>query len=614
MRVVSIVQARMGSTRLPGKVMFDLAGRSVLSHVIERVRSCPLVDDIVVATTINPEDDVIAEEACRNGVASYRGSEENVLERYYEAAVKAGAEVIVRVTSDCPLLDPQVLTGMLNSFTGRKSDGESIDYLSNTLERTFPRGLDVEIFTYSALEKAHMEAKETFEREHVTPYMYNHPDIFRLRNYRSDTDLSEHRWTLDVEDDFTLIKEIYGSLFEEGEVFTTDDVVRLLRKRPELIQINTHVLQKKINYHVAFRVDASNLIGSGHVMRCLTLAHVLLLEGHHVTFISRKHPGHLSEIVHKAEIPVIQLEYRESESGRFQDNGYEEWLGTDWKTDALDTSQAIEEINSTGSPVDWLIIDHYGIDRRWEQMMRSLVDRIMVIDDLANRPHDCDLLLDQNLRYDHENIYRDLVPSHCRMLLGPRHALLRPEFKEARAKLKKRDGIIETVLIFFGGTDSSNETGKALEAVIELGADLRVDIVLGYSNPHAEDLQKRYGQRPGLRFHRHVSNMAQMMARSDLSIGACGTTTWERCYLGLPSIILVVAENQLEIARALDEAGAVINLGRCEKVDVELITRTLKSVLNNPDRLMEISVKSMALTGSNGSSVGSEVLLALRGE
>lgn len=240
MKVVAIIQARMGSTRLPGKVLRRLGDRSVLAHGIARVQACPLVDSVVVATTTMAADAAIAEEAARLGVSCHRGSEADVLERYHGAARMAQADVIVRVTSDCPLFDPAVLTQMLEAF---RTAEPAPDYLSNTLDRSFPRGLDAEIFTMAALDAAHLAATLPHEREHVTPYLYGHPESFTLRSFRREgASLAHLRWTLDTEEDW----QFMAAVFEALPAPDTAEVLALLEERPELIALNAHVEQKRV--------------------------------------------------------------------------------------------------------------------------------------------------------------------------------------------------------------------------------------------------------------------------------------------------------------------------------------------------------------------------------
>jgi spore coat polysaccharide biosynthesis protein SpsF len=222
-----------------------LNGKTVLARVIERVRACPLVDLIVVATTTGPADDVIVEEARRSDVQIFRGSERDVLSRYLEAAQAFGAELVVRVTSDCPLLDPTVLTRMLEAYQAAARSGRRIDYMSNALERTYPRGLDAEIFPFDVLALAHENARLPHEREHVTAYIYQHPSQFVVENYSDGWGLQQHRWTLDTDEDWSLISGIYKA-FPDERIFSTAEVVALLDRRPELAALNAEVVQKPV--------------------------------------------------------------------------------------------------------------------------------------------------------------------------------------------------------------------------------------------------------------------------------------------------------------------------------------------------------------------------------
>lgn len=246
MRIVAIIQARMGSTRLPGKVMIMLNERTVLEHVINRVRACSMVDEVVIATTTNSQDDIIIKEADQCGVKWYRGSEEDVLARYYESAREFEAEIIVRVTSDCPLFDPELLCAMLERFLDITKSGIDVEYLSNTITRTYPRGLDAEIFTFAALEKAFNEAKQGSDREHVTSFIWKNPDHFILSEFTGDSDLSHHRWTLDTPEDLELIQGIYNALFSNGDLFTTEDINSFLKANPEIYSINAGISQKEL--------------------------------------------------------------------------------------------------------------------------------------------------------------------------------------------------------------------------------------------------------------------------------------------------------------------------------------------------------------------------------
>jgi len=242
MRVVAIVQARMGSTRLPGKVMKDILGKPVLIRDVNRIQRAKRIDEVVIATTIRPEDDTIASLCEEEGWRCFRGSENDLLDRYYRAAQAFDADVIVRITSDCPMIDPGVVDKVIGMFLDLK---EKVDYASNILPpRTFPRGLDIEVMTFEALERAWREDKDPALREHVTPYLYRNPKKFRLRRVANEVDLSHHRWTLDTPEDLAFIRAVYGHFGHDH--FTWTDALRYLDQHPEIVEINSDIEQKAI--------------------------------------------------------------------------------------------------------------------------------------------------------------------------------------------------------------------------------------------------------------------------------------------------------------------------------------------------------------------------------
>jgi len=244
-KVVVIIQARMGSTRLPEKVMKKIVGKTVLEHVVERVRQSKEIDDLVIATTNKEEDDTIVREAERLGVNYFRGSEEDVLSRYYYAAQENSADIVVRITSDCPLIDPLVLDHMLLKFFGLYEKMEA-DYMSNTLKRTFPRGLDAEIIPFKVLERTFNEAKKQYEREHVTPYIYQNSDKFKLVNFENIENYSDYRITLDTEEDLMVITKIYENLHHGGKIVCLDEIINFMEKHPDIKEINESVRQKEL--------------------------------------------------------------------------------------------------------------------------------------------------------------------------------------------------------------------------------------------------------------------------------------------------------------------------------------------------------------------------------
>lgn len=241
MKVVCIMQARVGSTRLPGKVLKKICGKTVLEHDIDRLKRVKNIDQIVIATTTLERDNAIVEEAKRIGVDCFRGSEEDVLSRYYYAAKENNADVVVRVTSDCPLIDFQVTEKVIQFYLENK-----YDYVNNTIIKSFPRGLDTEVFSFEVLKRAFLEATSTRDREHVTPYIWDNPNIFKLGCFVNDKDYSHLRWTLDTPEDFQLISEIYKYLYSHNQCFGMDDIIELYNKHSELLNVNKNIKQKEV--------------------------------------------------------------------------------------------------------------------------------------------------------------------------------------------------------------------------------------------------------------------------------------------------------------------------------------------------------------------------------
>jgi len=354
---------------------------------------------------------------------------------------------------------------------------------------------------------------------------------------------------------------------------------------------------------ITFRTDASLIIGTGHVMRCLTLAMALKRKGAEVLFVCREHPGHLCEEIAArgfmvARMPVMSDRQADETTGKVERPDYAHWIGALWKQDAEETRQAI---NKTFSTIDWLIVDHYALDARWETVLRPHTKRLMVIDDLADRSHDCDLLLDQNLIAGMESRYNGLVPPGCTCLLGPRHALLRPQFAEAREKLRARDGSVQRILVFFGGGDSRAEILKAWEALRRLNKpDIAIDVVASCADRAVIDAVR--SELPGAVVHGHVEDVASLMAAADLTLGAAGSTTWERCCLGLPAVTVSLAANQHLIGVSVGEVGAARHLGRSGEVTVDAMERAIRELIEAPAALVRMSARALELVDGLGTT------------
>ena len=349
---------------------------------------------------------------------------------------------------------------------------------------------------------------------------------------------------------------------------------------------------------VLFRVDSSILIGTGHVMRCLTLADELRAAGHRCLFICASLDGHISGVIERRGYKVSMLPRSNNVSTPEELNGdYARWLGESWQQDARQTFEVISRDKPT-----WLVVDHYALDEKWERFLSVAVNKIMVIDDLANRHHECSLLLDQNLGRAAKD-YDGLLPAECLRLIGPSHALLRPEFaalREQSLSCRKRPDI-KRILISLGGVDRTNVTGQVLTALVhsELPASTELDIIMGSSAPYLNEVRQQSALLPfKATVSVNVQDMAERMYLADISIGAAGGTSWERACLGLPAVLVVLAENQVSGAKALETAGAARIIG-----EPSLIGTMLPSIfaeLSNSVQLTNMSKAAANITDGDG--------------
>lgn len=367
---------------------------------------------------------------------------------------------------------------------------------------------------------------------------------------------------------------------------------------------------------VIFRADASLQIGTGHVMRCLTLADALSAGGAVCEFICRMHEGNLVEFIRGKGYVVYTLPADQSagagsttspSDAATQQLAHSHWLGA---TQAQDI-EACTPILALQRP-DWLIVDHYALAASWERALAPYYRKLMVIDDLADRAHACDLLLDQTYGRAAAD-YRALVPDACNLLCGSQYALLRPEFGALRLYSLQRRAlpVLRELLITMGGVDKDNVTGKVLQALqtCSLPVDCRITVVMGVTAPWLDEVRDQARNMPWpTRVLVGVSEMAQLMADSDLAIGAAGATSWERCCLGLPTIMLLVADNQRKVAQDLGRSGAahVIELGHSATAQIKEL---LVQLIDDPSQLLQMSgIAASIVDGLGVNAVGWHIL------
>ena len=362
---------------------------------------------------------------------------------------------------------------------------------------------------------------------------------------------------------------------------------------------------------IAFRADASLQMGSGHVMRCLTLADALKDKGADCCFICREHPGNLNEFIRSKGYPVQALPHSAPaganpfaikatpESPQLAHAG---WLGTTHEHDAAECAAILGELQP-----DWLIVDHYALDTHWEAVLKPHYRKLLVIDDLADRHHACDLLLDQTFGR-HTEDYAPWVPSSCTLLCGSQFALLRPEFSALRpySLERRRYSQLQHVLITMGGVDKDNATGQVLEALMhtELPADCRITVVMGAHAPWLTEVRQLAEQMPwSTEVRVNVNDMARLMADSDLAIGAAGATSWERCCLGLPTITAVLADNQRQVAQGLKRVRAAHVIQSPRSIPECLPALMARLVLSPSDRILMTQAAARIIDGRGVQSV-----------
>ena len=359
--------------------------------------------------------------------------------------------------------------------------------------------------------------------------------------------------------------------------------------------------KRNVNHmRIAFRTDASVQIGTGHVMRCLSLAKALREKGAICRFICRDHPGNLLDFIRQQGFEAEALPMPEDQQPLGETEvpalAHAAWLGCDWTTDVAQTKAALG-----GTAVDWLIVDHYALDARWERALAENYCRLMVIDDLADRPHECDLLLDQNLGRTQDD-YNGLLPARTATLIGPHYALLRPEFAQLRIEslARRAKPQLKQLLITMGGVDKDNATGRVLDALRScvLPPDLQITVVMGPHAPWLKKVQEQAAQMPWpTQILAGVNDMARLMTGSDLAIGAAGGTAWERCCLGLPALVVVLAANQRAGAVALHKAGAAIALQSPGEIPHVMQNKLLDGAVA---LLQQMSLSAARLTAGKG--------------
>jgi spore coat polysaccharide biosynthesis protein SpsF len=582
-RVIVIAQARMGSSRLPGKVLRRAGELSLLEHLVRRLRRSNTMTDLIIATTTDPGDDLLVAAANALGVGVHRGPVDDVLGRYLEAIHRLGAgphDLVVRVTGDCPLLDPHELDRLVHEFITRRDAAEAVDYLTNQAgeRRRIPRGLDVEVFEAAGLERAAREASLAGDREHVTPYFYRVADRFRTAvSDPPGPDLSHLRLTVDTPADLELVDAIVRALGPDAD---THAIATWLAMHPEVAALNADVRQKGIDSdtqaraarvagrHLLARADAGGTTGFGHVTRVGALLDAWVELGGRATLV-----GHGIVGAVRARLLACGVE--------LVDGG-----------DAL--------FDARVSTADALVVDGYAFGRehqaRWHDQ-RPLV----VIDDLAAHEQLADLVVNQILDFAPER-YR--TAAWTRLLIGHPYVLLRREFRE-QGVTRSPDSDRPTIILTFGGTDPARLSEPITRALLERSTTnpaprLQLIVGAGITAQDHEQLEALAGSHESLELHVDVREMAALLRGASLCVTAAGTTVWEAMASGVPVVCVAVADNQRPVIAGIERRAAAVSLGWHGELDFGAAARTIQALLADHTRLSELAAKGRATVDGRG--------------
>jgi len=330
-------------------------------------------------------------------------------------------------------------------------------------------------------------------------------------------------------------------------------------------------------------------------MRCLALAKELYEKNTEIVFVCRDLPGNICDKIKSYGFTVFLLPFTP------EFNTPTDQLNNLSNSIIYEDASSTCEILSSYPLFDWLILDHYSLDQKWEDVVQPIAKRIFVIDDMANRPHNCDAILDQNLHKDMEYRYQNLLKTNCRQFMGPRYALLRSEFKKQRQVFQEKNKTIETLLIMFGGTDPDNETLKVLQALITIeNIDIQINVIISEKNQYLNKIRTLIGQIKNACLISNPNNVAELMANADLAIGAGGSSSWERCCVGLPSVLVSMAENQEEVCASLSDAGAAIYIGSTKTTTVSQYKYLIPYLINNPEHVDRMRKRARELVDGRG--------------
>ena len=602
-KVVAIIQARMGSTRLPGKVLMNLSGKPMLWHVIERAKGCKKVDSIVVATTNREEDRVVVELAIECGAYAFAGSEDDVLDRYYRAAKKFDADIIIRITADCPLINPSTIDGMVALCLK-----ENAEYICG--HPTIPSlEQGIEVVSLPALEKIKNLAAEDYQKEHVTLFIRENPELFKIIAIEPQPIFrrSDMRLTVDKRDDLKLMREIYNKLYRESGIIDLADVVKLLDETPELKEINAHVEMSDINKYsispelrkklldslgvenpnnkkelrIVFRCDASSDIGLGHVIRCLAVAKGLRRQNH-IIFATTE--GDTNSHIKDSNFEIV---FREDE-----------------------TEEAfLDGVNSILKP-DIIVIDKkYPYRSTFLNHLKQNKTKIVMVDNICEGLSASDEIIFPNAHLDKNLLKKYLSQEQiARVKTGPEYVILRDEILELKDRGRQDLRIPPTIVVTTGGTDPEGVLLNLITWLNEMDLEANILILVGQAFKFQDELGSLVANLPDN--FRIIPYSLQELIKGDIIICTFGVSIYEMIYLQIPTICISHSRENAYGARILkDRYGVIEEVGYVKDVNPQSLDVAITRLLTDKAYYMDMVERCDDLIDEGGAKRAGQIIV-----
>ena len=580
-KIYAIIQARMSSSRLPGKVLKKIKQKPMLHYVIKQVKASKMVDEIIIVTTTEKEDKPIVDFCLKNKIKCFRGSKLDLLDRYYNCAKKYNCDPIVRVTSDCPIVDPEVIDLTISEFLKKK-----YDYISNNLEKikgkwensmcNYPQGMTVEVSSFNALKKAWNEAKKPSEREHVFPYIQFNPKKFNVNSIKYHKDLSHIRCTVDRVNDLEFIRKIYD-LIPNKKYITISDIEKIIKQNPELTSINNKIpfdegyqisliddKKKGIrnSKNVTIRIDADNILGMGHFYRSLNLAKEMKKKKIKITFLTK------SSIVTKLtpkNISVVKLP----------------------KDGHKDQKKIISKLNA-----DIIIIDKLEESSSLIKLYKQYFKKILAIDYTGKNK--------EMINYGINMLYPKTGIKGENSFSGFKYSILNDAF--IKTKKIPVSNKVKKIIVLQGGADTFCFTPKIIDSLNQIQEKLTITIILGPSFNCKKELDKIIKiSKHNLKILQNVKNMSDIMKNQDIAITGGGMTLLELSHLGIPSIVICGAKFENETASLMQKEGFAINLGFKQKWSKSKLISTVRELIYDDNLRKNMKKKGRKLIDGKGS-------------